>query len=99
MKPECFRVTPRHFFAAKEPAMASTSFDPSDPEMPLTPDRIRDEWPRLGDRLRRRWRKLTREDVAFPEGNATYLAGLLQQRYGVDRREALLQVFEFESEL
>lgn len=99
MKPECFRVTPRHFFAAKEPAMASTSFGPSDPDMPLTPDRIRDEWPRLGDRLRRRWRKLTREDVAFSDGNATYLAGLLQQRYGVDRREALLQVFEFESEL
>lgn len=97
MKPECFRAIPRHPFTAKEPALSS--FGPSDPDMPLTPDRIRDEWPRLGDRLRRRWRKLTREDVAFPDGSAAYLAGLLQQRYGVDRREALLQVFEFESEL
>lgn len=99
MKPECFRAIHRHPFAAREPAMAAPSFGPSAPGVPLAPDRIRDEWPRLGHRLRRRWRKLTREDVAFQEGNATYLAGLLQQRYGVDRREALLQVFEFESEL
>lgn len=99
MKPQCFRVVPRHPFAPEAPVMASPSFGPSKPHMPLTLDRIRDEWPRLGDRLRRRWRKLSREDVAFPDGNAAYLAGLLQQRYGVDRREALLQVFEFESEL
>lgn len=79
--------------------MVSSSFGPSDQEVHLTQDRVRDEWTRLGERLRRRWRKLTREDVAFPDGNASYLAGLLQQRYGVDRREALLQVFEFESEL
>jgi hypothetical protein len=95
---ECFSAAPRYRFAAKESATGS-SFGPSGPEVHLTQDRIRDEWSGIGERLRRRWRKLTREDVECPGGNAAYLAGLLQQRYGVDRREALLQVFEFESEL
>lgn len=62
-------------------------------------DRIREEWPCIADKIRRRWRKLTQDDVAYAGGNAEYLAALLQERYGVDRREALLQVFEFESEL
>jgi len=36
--------------------------------------------------------------VLLPDGDGEYLAGLLEERYGVDRREALLQVFEFESD-
>lgn len=96
---ECFAAASRYRFPAKEATVAPSSFGPSGPDLHLSQDRIRDEWSRLGDRLRRRWRKLTREDVECPNGNAAYLAGLLQQRYGVDRREALLQVFEFESEL
>lgn len=62
-------------------------------------DRIKEEWSQLGGRLRRRWRKLKWQDVLRPDGNAEYLAGLLQERYRIDRRAALLQVFEFESEL
>jgi hypothetical protein len=62
-------------------------------------DVIKLEWPNIGGRIRRRWRQLTADDVAYPGGNAEYLAGLLQERYSVDRREALLQVSEFESEL
>ncbi|HET7222041.1 MAG TPA: CsbD family protein [Rhodanobacteraceae bacterium] len=62
-------------------------------------DRIMEEWTNIPDRLRRRWRKLTIEDVRRPEGCSEYLAERLQQRYGVDRREAFLQVYEFESEL
>ncbi len=62
-------------------------------------DRIREEWPDIADRIRRRWHKLTVDDVAYPEGSAEYLAGVVQERYGVERSEALLQVYEFESEL
>lgn len=62
-------------------------------------DRIRDEWKGITGKLRRRWRKLTLEDVVFRDGNVEYLAGKLQQRYGIDRREALLQVYEFECDL
>lgn len=62
-------------------------------------DRIMQEWANIPERLRRRWRKLTNEDVRRADGNAQYLAEVLQERYGVDRREAFLQVYEFESEL
>lgn len=68
-----------------------------DPRM--APDPIKANWPDITDRIRRRWHKLTHDDVAVTEGGAEYLAALLQKRYGVSRREALLQVYEFESEL
>lgn len=62
-------------------------------------DRVREQWSDLGGKMRRRWRKLKWQDVLLPDGDVEYLAGLLEERYGVDRREALLQVFEFESDL
>lgn len=62
-------------------------------------DSIRDEWASIPNKLRRRWRKLTPDDVMFPAGNAEYLATLLQRHYGLDRREAFLQVYEVECEL
>lgn len=62
-------------------------------------DRIKEEWSAIAGRIRRRWRKVTVDDVSYSGGSAEYLAGVLQERYGVERREALLQVYEFESEL
>lgn len=59
-------------------------------------DRIGEEWSRIADRLLRRWRKLTVDDVLYPYGSARYLARVLQDRYGIDRQEARLQVHEFE---
>lgn len=65
----------------------------------MSQDRIKAKWTDIAGKIRRRWCKLTVDDVSFPNGNVEYLAGVLQDRYGMDRREALLQVFEFESEL
>ncbi len=62
-------------------------------------DRVKHEWPRISGRMRRHWPMLTESDVRSPVGDAAYLAGRLQERYGLDRREALLQVYEFECEL
>lgn len=75
--------------------------NPFDAETPpaMGRDRIKEEWGGLAGKLRRRWRKLKWQDVLCENGDAEYLAMLLQERYGVDRREALLQVFEFESDL
>jgi uncharacterized protein YjbJ (UPF0337 family) len=77
---------------APEPAIEQWKLD-------VNHDRIKQEWTEIPDKLRRRWRKLTWDDVLFKDGSAEYLAGVLQDRYGVDRREALLQVYEFESGL
>lgn len=65
----------------------------------MSDDRIHDEWHKIAAKVQGRWRKLTIEDVLVPHGSAEYLAERLQRRYGVDRGEALLQVFEFESGL
>jgi uncharacterized protein YjbJ (UPF0337 family) len=62
-------------------------------------DRIRKEWTAISGKLRGRWRKLTADDVLFADGSAEYLARVLQDRYGVDRQEARLQVREFEQGL
>lgn len=67
--------------------------------MDLDSDMISARWTQIPDRLQRRWRKLTADDVRYPHGSARYLATVLQDRYGIDRREAMLQVYEFESEL
>jgi hypothetical protein len=72
---------------------------PATGETCVSRDPIGERWEELADRLRRRWRRLTSDDVEFPAGNVEYLVGLLQRRYGFDRHEALLQVYEFESEL
>lgn len=62
-------------------------------------DKIKEAWPKISGRMRRHWPMLTEGDVRSPAGDAGYLAGRLQERYGVDRREAFLQVYEFECEL
>lgn len=67
--------------------------------MDVNNDRISEQWNRIPDRLQRRWRRLTADDVLYPHGSAKYLATVLQDRYGIDKREAMLQVYEFESEL
>lgn len=67
--------------------------------MDVDSDLISDRWAQIPDRLQRRWRKLTADDVLYPHGSARYLATVLQDRYGIDKREAMLQVYEFESEL
>lgn len=62
-------------------------------------DKIKEEWPKISGRMRRHWPMLTEGDVRSSAGDAGYLAGKLQERYGLDRREAFLQVYEFECEL
>lgn len=62
-------------------------------------DKVREAWPTISGRMRRHWPMLTEGDVRSPSGDVEYLAGRLQERYGLDRREAILQVYEFECEL
>lgn len=65
----------------------------------MNDERISDESLATADKLRKRWRKLSRDDVLFYDGSLKYLVKRLQERYGLDRREALEQVFEFRNEL
>jgi uncharacterized protein YjbJ (UPF0337 family) len=65
----------------------------------MNQDTIQGQWKQLAGSIRERWGKLTNDDLAVAEGNAEYLAGKLQQRYGIARDEAEAQVREFEKRL
>ena len=62
-------------------------------------DMIRAKWSLLGARLRVKWGKLTNEDVDRREGHRDYLVGKLQERYGIAKEKARLEVKKFERSL
>lgn len=62
-------------------------------------DRIKGQWKQLNGKLKSRWGKLTDDDWQVADANAEYLAGKLQERYGVAKDEAAKQVREFENEM
>ena len=61
----------------------------------MNEDRIKGQWKQLTGKLKAQWGKLTDDDLTVAEGNSEYLAGKLQERYGVARDEAKKQVEEF----
>ena len=65
----------------------------------MNEDRIKGQWRQLNGKLKSRWGKLTDDDLRVADGNAEYLAGKLQERYGIARDEAAKQVREFERDM
>ncbi|MFC4821632.1 CsbD family protein [Dokdonella ginsengisoli] len=61
----------------------------------MNEDRIKGQWKQLTGKLKAQWGKLTDDDLTVAEGNSEYLAGKLQERYGIARDEAKKQVEEF----
>ena len=62
----------------------------------MNEDKIKGQWKQLRGKLQSRWGKLTDDDLDIAEGNADYLAGRLQERYGIARDEAREQLRDFE---
>ena len=65
----------------------------------MNEDRIKGQWKQLSGKLKSRWGKLTDDDLRIAEGNAEYLTGRLQERYGLARDEAERQVRDFEDDI
>ena len=65
----------------------------------MNEDKIKGQWKQLAGQMKARWGKLTDDDLKVAEGNSEYLAGKIQERYGVARDEAQKQVKEFDSRL
>lgn len=65
----------------------------------MNKDRIRGQWKQLAGTLKEKWGKLTDDDLAIAEGNSEYLAGKLQERYGITKEEAERRVKEFDQSL
>ena len=65
----------------------------------MNDDRIKGQWKQLAGKLKAKWGKLTDDDLKVAEGNSEYLAGKIQERYGVAKDEAKRQIGEFDRTL
>ena len=65
----------------------------------MNEDKIKGRWKQLTGKLKTKWGKLTDDDLTVADGNREYLAGKLQERYGIAREEAERQIEEFDRQL
>jgi uncharacterized protein YjbJ (UPF0337 family) len=65
----------------------------------MNDDKVKGQWKQLAGKAKAQWGKLTDDDLKVAEGNSEYLAGKIQERYGIQRDEAKKQVKEFSSRL
>ncbi len=65
----------------------------------MNEDRIKGKWKQLSGTLKEKWGKLTDDDLQVAEGNSEYLAGKIQERYGMAKDEAEKHVKDFERTL
>lgn len=62
-------------------------------------DIIGGNWKQLKGQIQAKWGDLTDDDFNVAEGNAQYLSGKLQERYGWEKDRAEKEVREFERNL
>ncbi|WP_119717177.1 CsbD family protein [Cognatilysobacter tabacisoli] len=65
----------------------------------MNKDIIAGKWNQVKGQARTKWGDLTDDDLDVREGNAEYLAGKLQERYGWQRDRAEQEVRDFERTL
>lgn len=65
----------------------------------MNTDIIKGKWKQLGGRIKQEWGELTDNDLTVAEGDRDYLAGKVQERYGIAKDAALEQVKDFEKRL
>lgn len=58
-------------------------------------DRIEGNWKQFRGQVQQQWGKLTNDDMDYVEGRRDELAGMIQERYGVERDEADRQIDEW----
>ncbi|BBD79701.1 CsbD family protein [Aerosticca soli] len=61
----------------------------------MNTDQIKGKWKQLAGTLKAKWGKLTDDDLKVAEGDSEYLAGRIQERYGIAREEARKEVDDF----
>ena len=65
----------------------------------MNTDIIKGKWKQLNGQIKKQWGDLSDDDLTVAEGNRDYLAGKIQERYGIAKDAAEKQVREFESRL
>ena len=57
-------------------------------------DEIKGKWSQVQGHAKKRWAKLTDDDLLAVEGNKDVLVGKIQERYGITKEEAERQIDE-----
>jgi uncharacterized protein YjbJ (UPF0337 family) len=87
-----------------QPADARIPFDPTRPMLhgqsidrgtAMNEDTLKGKWKQLEGKMKEQWGKLTDDDFKQAEGSSEYLAGKVQERYGIAKDEAERQVKDF----
>lgn len=65
----------------------------------MNTDIIKGNWKQLTGRIKQQWGDLTDDDLQAAEGSREYLAGRIQERYGIARDAAMDQVRDFEKRI
>jgi uncharacterized protein YjbJ (UPF0337 family) len=60
--------------------------------MDTTRDTLLGKWPEIKGQVRRRWGKLTDDDLTQMSGKIEELAGILQKRYGYGKAQAEIEI-------
>jgi uncharacterized protein YjbJ (UPF0337 family) len=61
----------------------------------MNADEFKGKWKQVKGKVLAKWGKLTQNDLDVISGNLEQLAGILQERYGVNKEEAKKQINEF----
>ena len=61
----------------------------------MNPDILKGRWRQVRGEIRKRWGKLTDNDILEIEGHLDKMIGKLQERYGLKREDAEKQIDEF----
>lgn len=62
-------------------------------------DIIQGKWKQLTGSIQKQWGKLTDDDLTVVDGTREYLAGKIQERYGIAKDAAEDQIKQFEKTL
>ena len=65
----------------------------------MNSDIFEGKWKQLKGKVKTHWGKLTDDDVDVVEGHSQYLAGKLQERYGITKEKAEEESAEFHRKL
>lgn len=65
----------------------------------MNTDIFEGNWKQLKGQVKVRWGKLTEDDLDVVEGHSQYLAGKLQERYGLSKEKAEEEIAEFNRNL
>ena len=65
----------------------------------MNTDIFEGKWKQLKGKVKAQWGDLTDDDLDVAEGNSMYLAGKLQERYGLTKEKAEEAIAEFKRKL